>query len=62
MSLDAIEFGIYKRAHKFNGQFTSDHPASKAKHVHVIVLHTLMSRVGVVAESSPNPDDFVRRH
>lgn len=43
-------------------QFRSDHSGAKHKHVHIIVLHALVGRVGVVAKARANAGNLVGGH
>jgi len=42
-------------------RFGSDHPGPERQHVHVVVLHTLMRRVCVVADRRPDAGHLVCR-
>lgn len=53
-------FGAHKRTHQFMRELFADYAASKNKHVHVIVLYALMSRIRVVTKSGANSAKFVR--
>ena len=45
--------------HYLEGNFRANDPRSDAEDVHIVVLHPLSSRVGVMAETSSNPRKLV---
>ena len=53
---------IQKSSHDFESELGADHASTDAQNIHVIMLDPLPSRVGVMAETSANPGELVRRH
>lgn len=62
MSLLARKLGGYETLNKFFSKLEADHPRSQDKHVHVIVLDSLMRRIRVVAETGADSGDFISRN
>ncbi len=53
-------FRIKKGAYQFESDGLTDDPTAHDKHVHVIVLDSLMSRVMIVAETGTHTRNLVR--
>ena len=51
-----------KRPDDFEGRFGPDNPGTDAQDIQIIMLDPLTGRVGVVAETSTNTGELVRRH
>lgn len=51
-----------KRANDIEGKLAANHPRTDTEHVHVVMLDTLVGRVGVMANRRANAGDFVSRN
>ena len=61
MTLLAAEAGVQKRVHQLKRKAWPNDPRAQAEHVHVVVLHSLMRAVGVVAHACAYAAKFVGR-
>ena len=60
VALLTAEGRAYERRHELSRQLVAHYPAAYAEDVHVVVLHALSGRVGVVAHAGAYPADLVR--
>ncbi len=49
------EARLQEGANEFQRQFPTNHPGTQHQHVYIVVLNTLVGRIGVVAEARANP-------
>jgi len=54
VTLIAGEPGFEEGGHQLDGQLPADHAGSQAEDIHIVVLHALVGRVGIVAEAGPD--------
>jgi len=60
MTLLASEPRGQECMYKIEHELGSDHAGTEAKDIHVVVLHTLVGRVDVVAHGCTNTGHFIR--
>src|SRR3954453_1423340 len=61
MSFQPGKPGGEEVAHELRCELRADHAGSERDHVHVVVLHTLASREGIVAERASHAGELARR-
>ena len=54
--------GCQKSPRDFKGRHRTDDPGTEAEDVHVVVLDSLMSGIGVMTDRCADADDLVRRN
>jgi hypothetical protein len=52
---------VEERFDDLESEFRTDDPPANAQHIHVVVLDSLMGRVGVVADRGTDAGDFIGR-
>jgi len=62
VAIRAAELGIQEGLNQFPGQGRAHNSATKANKIHVVILHPLMSRKGVMNQRGPNMRDLVGRN
>ncbi len=62
MALLTRESGTKKRGREIPGKFHADYARTENQHVHVVVLHSLVRGVRVVAKAGSNAMDLVGSH
>ena len=59
--LSSPEASLEERPHEVGGELGSDDLGAEAEHVHVVVLHSLVGGVDVVAHGGADPRQLARR-
>src|SRR5260370_5037967 len=62
MPLLVGEFSAEEGLHEILRQLHTNHPRAEHQHVDVVVLYSLMRRIGVVTHAAANPWQFIYRH
>src|SRR6516162_8344880 len=56
------EAGVQEGANQLTGEFDADDSAAEHQHIHVVMLNTLVRRIGVVTQSGANTWNPVCSH